>query len=799
MMHTSRRLLWALSVLLVLPAALRAGLFPQPVRPVLEYVVDNPDGTFTAWFGYDNLNPTQVSIPFGHDNRFTPPPQDRGQPTTFLPGRREAVFSLNFTNGNPTWRLDGESVSAGRNQKPTVTLTSPLNGASLVAPATVQLAATAADADGTVARVEFFQNGAKIAQLTAPPYQFSVTGLAAGSYDFRAKAVDNRNAPGFSATATVTVVGGNQPPSVSLTAPADGATFTVGSVITFSANADDADGTVAKVEFYDDLTKLGEDTTAPYSFDWSGAAAGGHTISARATDNAGATAISAVRTITVQSAGAALPFVANFETSEGYSAGALAGQIGWSVTGTANVVTAPVFDGFQAVAIAGTQPPSVASHDFTAAAPQVTFADYFARPVAGTTPDLSVIFQTTAGKIALAGVTPAQVYAFAGNGAGGGTWQATPATRAVDANGLSVDWLRLSVREDYVAKKWDLYLDSRLIAYDLPFIDNSATALTRFSIAGHASTDGYFDDFVAAFENPVFVDADKDGMDDAWETAHGLNPALNDRDADPDADGLPNIREYLLGTNPVVNNNDSDSDGLADNWETQHFGSLDYAGADDSDGDGQTNAQEFAAGTNPADFGNGRSFVAGQVPLTGPVAYAYDASGRLASATYPGGSAQNFTFDAASNLTAVTGGGGGGTIVQWRATYNLPLDGTGDGADSAILAADGLPNLAKYAFGFDPRVAVTSAQPSVVRALSGGTGYLTLTYRRPHPAPADLVYRVEVSADGNTWTSGAGATAEISTSVIGGLATIAVRDATPTGSPVFNRRIRLSIERRAAP
>jgi hypothetical protein len=117
-MSTSRLFSWALAAVLILPVALRAGLFPQPVRPVLEYVVDNPDGSFTAWFGYDNLNPIQVSIPIGHDNRFTPPPQDRGQPTTFLPGRHEAVFSLNFTNGNPTWRLDGESVSAGRNQKP---------------------------------------------------------------------------------------------------------------------------------------------------------------------------------------------------------------------------------------------------------------------------------------------------------------------------------------------------------------------------------------------------------------------------------------------------------------------------------------------------------------------------------------------------------------------------------------------------------------------------------------------------------------------------------------------------------
>lgn len=43
--------------------------------------------------------------------------------------------------------------------------------------------------------------------------------------------------------------GSNQPPTVGLTSPANGATFTAGANITLSANASDSDGTVAKVEF----------------------------------------------------------------------------------------------------------------------------------------------------------------------------------------------------------------------------------------------------------------------------------------------------------------------------------------------------------------------------------------------------------------------------------------------------------------------------------------------------------------------------------------------------------------------
>ncbi|MGH8044696.1 MAG: Ig-like domain-containing protein, partial [Stenotrophomonas sp.] len=59
--------------------------------------------------------------------------------------------------------------------------------------------------------------------------------------------------------------GSNQAPSVSLTSPANGASFAAGSTITVSANASDADGTVSKVEFFRGGTSLGIDTSAPYS------------------------------------------------------------------------------------------------------------------------------------------------------------------------------------------------------------------------------------------------------------------------------------------------------------------------------------------------------------------------------------------------------------------------------------------------------------------------------------------------------------------------------------------------------
>ena len=182
------------------------------------------------------------------------------------------------------------------------------------------------------------------------------------------------------------------------------------------------------------------------------------------------------------------------------------------------------------------------------------------------------------------------------------------------------------------------------------------------------------------------------------------------------------------------------------------------------------------------------------------IAYTYDASGRITLADYADGKTVQFTHTAASNLTAVASSGiGSDPIVAWRTVNNLPANGTGDGADTAILANDGLPNLAKYAFGLDPHTAATGEYPAVKLTRATGSDYLTLTYSRPDPAASDLAYRVEVSANGATWTSGIGATVDVSTTVGSGIATVIVRDATPVGSPSFGRRIRLVIERRAAP
>jgi len=353
------------------------------------------------------------------------------------------------------------------NVAPTCALSSPTNGATQAAPATISLAVNATDSDGTITKVEFFNGATKLAEDLASPYVYTWSGVAAGTYTLSARATDNSGAFTTSAAVSITVTGGgsgtgtsvftaqtpadvnvtdgidyelgmkfrantagtitairyyrgssetgshtgrlwttggtqlasvaftgesatgwqqatlasplaiaanttfvvsvnanvfyaatsnglanvitngavssvadgangvyiapkatfptqtfqnsnyfrdvvfiagggggsNQPPTAALTAPTNGATFSAPASINLTATAADSDGTIAKVEFYQGATKLGEDTTSPYAYSWTGVTSGSYVLTVRAIDNGGATTTSAVVNIVVNSSG----------------------------------------------------------------------------------------------------------------------------------------------------------------------------------------------------------------------------------------------------------------------------------------------------------------------------------------------------------------------------------------------------------------------------------------------------------------------------------------------------------------
>jgi hypothetical protein len=118
-------------------------------------------------------------------------------------------------------------------------------------------------------------------------------------------------------------------------------------------------------------------------------------------------------------------------------------------------------------------------------------------------------------------------------------------------------------------------------------------------------------------------------------------------------------------------------------------------------------------------------------------------------------------------------------IATWRQTYFGTAQNAGIAANSADPQNDGIPNILAYAFGLNPLVH-NSDPISVAQA----GNFLTLTFKRPHPAPTDISYLPQVSSDvtSGIWNSGPSYASQTVINNGDGTETVTVMDLTPIGS-----------------
>ncbi|MCO6429902.1 MAG: DUF11 domain-containing protein [Deltaproteobacteria bacterium] len=86
----------------------------SPILPHLECVYDLGGGKYRAYFGYDNTGSETVTIAAGTEdaktmNKFVPDPKDRGQTSTFKPGRVKAAFFVDFDGSEISWKVRPEN------------------------------------------------------------------------------------------------------------------------------------------------------------------------------------------------------------------------------------------------------------------------------------------------------------------------------------------------------------------------------------------------------------------------------------------------------------------------------------------------------------------------------------------------------------------------------------------------------------------------------------------------------------------------------------------------------------------
>jgi hypothetical protein len=190
-------------------------------------------------------------------------------------------------------------VTASNDTRPTVTITTPASGATVAG--SVQLSAVAAD-DLQVLGVQFEVDGVSISgEDTVAPFDvwWDTSTHSNGPHTLTAVARDAVGPRTKSAAVIVTVANDLAAPTVTVTAPANGAT--VAGTISVLASATDDVGVVG-VEVLLDGVRIGtEDTSAPYNVGWDTTTTtnGEHTLAAVARDAGGRQATSAPVIVTV--------------------------------------------------------------------------------------------------------------------------------------------------------------------------------------------------------------------------------------------------------------------------------------------------------------------------------------------------------------------------------------------------------------------------------------------------------------------------------------------------------------------
>jgi hypothetical protein len=192
------------------------------------------------------------------------------------------------------------------NALPTVTLTSPTNGASVKSPPTITLTAVATDTDDTISEVDFLDGGSIVAavknttNIVNNTYSFTLVNVPNGSHTYTAVASDVFGGSAVSSSATVTV--NNAAPTVTLVGLTNGITFSYPVNVQVHAIVSDADDGVQKVTILLDNAVVssaqqiggGVLTTSDFFATLNNLSIGAHTLTVTAVDPYGATTTTSI-------------------------------------------------------------------------------------------------------------------------------------------------------------------------------------------------------------------------------------------------------------------------------------------------------------------------------------------------------------------------------------------------------------------------------------------------------------------------------------------------------------------------
>ncbi len=207
--------------------------------------------------------------------------------------------NANYVLDHPSHASVTIKANAYEDQPPVVSITSPADNTGIPSHTDLVITADASDPNDSVKKVSFYAGDRFLGSLTTSPYTLTWSNVPPGNFSLFARAEDKFGKSTLSSPVHISAT--NPPPStssVTLTAPASGASFGPGSTIGLAATVTGAN-VVKSVSFYSGDTLLGSDDTAPYTFDWLKVPPGHYTLRAKVTDTGGAVATSDPVKVTV--------------------------------------------------------------------------------------------------------------------------------------------------------------------------------------------------------------------------------------------------------------------------------------------------------------------------------------------------------------------------------------------------------------------------------------------------------------------------------------------------------------------
>ncbi|MFC5598205.1 Ig-like domain-containing protein [Deinococcus cellulosilyticus] len=208
---------------------------------------------------------------------------------TKIATKGQHTFKVRVTNGAGL-KTESVLIVTADPDAPTVAATTATPVITSV-PKLVEMNITASDQDGTITKVQVFaandlQNPLGDALPKGNGYVFPYQIQTSGVHQFVVKATDNAGNVGQSQALVILADG--TPPTGTLTASAS-LVNVFPTKVTLNASVADPETNVSKVEFYEGLTLIGTDTTAPYTVDHVVSTSGNKAYIARIYNGADAT------------------------------------------------------------------------------------------------------------------------------------------------------------------------------------------------------------------------------------------------------------------------------------------------------------------------------------------------------------------------------------------------------------------------------------------------------------------------------------------------------------------------------